>query len=192
MKNTFITDNSCSNEIESVFEQTDNSAKMFTEMSEKVVTAYTQDLDKLMNTIKAKAVDEVVSDTLLEGFIMELSNLLYFMGDRLESVGIKDDVTKLSAKEVYNRSYMDNISNVTDTKKKPTVAELTALAENDSRYQTVVNTIYSRTYRQIKFKIDAAYEMLSSLRKIVSKRMQEHQLDYTRNSGSIVTGSEEF
>lgn len=66
------------------------------------------------------------------------------------------------------------------------------MSENASRYETVVNSIYSRVYRQIKFKIDGAYEMLASLRKIVSKRMQENQLSYTRNSGSVVIGSEEF
>lgn len=192
MEKTFIENEQSKVEITNVFEKTDESSSLFTNISDEVVKAYTSDLDKLLVKIKENAVENTPSDNILEKLVMELSNILYFMGTRLESVGIKDDITKLSAKEVYNNSYTNNLTNVGDQKKKPTVAELTVMAENDSRYQTVVNNIYSRVYRQIKYKIDAAYEMLSSLRKIISKRMQENQLDYTRNTGSVVVGSEEF
>lgn len=192
MEKTFIENEQSKVEITKVFEKTDEASSLFTNISDEVVKAYTSDLDKLLVKIKENAVENTPSDNILEKLVMELSNILYFMGTRLESVGIKDDITKLSAKEVYNNSYTNNLTNVGDQKKKPTVAELTVMAENDSRYQTVVNNIYSRVYRQIKYKIDAAYEMLSSLRKIISKRMQENQLDYTRNTGSVVVGSEEF
>lgn len=192
MEKTFIENEQSKVEITNVFEKTDEASSLFTNISDEVVKAYTSDLDKLLVKIKENAVEHTPSDNILEKLVMELSNILYFMGTRLESVGIKDDITKLSAKEVYNNSYTNNLTNVGDQKKKPTVAELTVMAENDSRYQTVVNNIYSRVYRQIKYKIDAAYEMLSSLRKIISKRMQENQLDYTRNTGSVVVGSEEF
>lgn len=192
MEKTFIENEQSKVEITNVFEKTDKASSLFTNISDEVVKAYTSDLDKLLVKIKENAVENTPSDNILEKLVMELSNILYFMGTRLESVGIKDDITKLSAKEVYNNSYTNNLTNVGDQKKKPTVAELTVMAENDSRYQTVVNNIYSRVYRQIKYKIDAAYEMLSSLRKIISKRMQENQLDYTRNTGSVVVGSEEF
>ena len=144
-----------------------------------------------MNNIREDTIDNTPSDEILEKYVLELSNLLYFLGTRLETVGIKDDITKMSAKEVYNNTYTDNLD-VAPGGKKPTVAELNVMSENASRYETVVNSIYSRVYRQIKFKIDGAYEMLASLRKIVSKRMQENQLSYTRNSGSVVIGSEEF
>lgn len=192
MEKTFIENEQSKVEITNAFEKTDEASSLFTNISDEVVKAYTSDLDKLLVKIKENVVENTPSDNILEKFVMELSNILYFMGTRLESVGIKDDITKLSAKEVYNNSYTDNLTKVSDQKKKPTVAELTVMAENDSRYQTVVNNIYSRVYRQIKYKIDAAYEMLSSLRKIISKRMQENQLDYTRNTGSVVVGSEEF
>lgn len=192
MEKTFIENEQSKVEITNAFEKTDEASSLFTNISDEVVKAYTSDLDKLLVKIKENAVENTPSDNILEKFVMELSNILYFMGTRLESVGIKDDITKLSAKEVYNNSYTNNLTKVSDQKKKPTVAELTVMAENDSRYQTVVNNIYSRVYRQIKYKIDAAYEMLSSLRKIISKRMQENQLDYTRNTGSVVVGSEEF
>ena len=110
--------------------------------------------------------------------------MLYFVGQKLEIVGIRDDLSSLMAKEVYNNSYINNSLN-TDNNKKATVAELNVKAEEASRYQTVLNKIYSRTYKQLKCKIDAAYEMLASLRKVLSKRMLELQLNMSRNTTFI-------
>lgn len=191
MEDTFINKIDTEEKINTIFDNTDKNTNYFTQISDKVVTAYTNDLDALMNNIREDTIDNTPSDEILEKYVLELSNLLYFLGTRLETVGIKDDITRMSAKEVYNNTYTDNLD-VAPGGKKPTVAELNVMSENASRYETVVNSIYSRVYRQIKFKIDGAYEMLASLRKIVSKRMQENQLSYTRNSGSVVIGSEEF
>lgn len=191
MEDTFINKVDMEEKINTIFDNTDKNTNYFTQISDKVVTAYTNDLDTLMNKIREDTVENTPSDDILERYVLELSNILYFLGTRLETVGIKDDITKMSAKEVYNKTYSNNLD-VAPGGKKPTVAELNVMSENASRYETVVNSIYSRVYRQIKFKIDGAYEMLASLRKIVSKRMQENQLSYTRNSGSVVIGSEEF
>lgn len=191
MDDTFINKIDTEEKINTIFDNTDKNTNYFTQISDKVVTAYTNDLDTLMNKIREDTIDNTPSDEILEKYVLELSNLLYFLGSRLETIGIKDDITRMSAKEVYNNTYTDNLD-VAPGGKKPTVAELNVMSENASRYETVVNSIYSRVYRQIKFKIDGAYEMLASLRKIVSKRMQENQLSYTRNSGSVVIGSEEF
>lgn len=191
MEQTFINREDIGEKINNVFDETDKQTDYFTFISDKVVTAYTDDLNHLMTNIREDTIDNTPSDEILEKYVLELSNMLYFMGTRLESVGIKEDITKMSAKEVFNNTYSKNLE-VGPGGKKPTVAELNVMSEDASRYETVVNSIYSRVYRQIKFKIDASYEMLASLRKIISKRMQENQLSYTRNSGSVVIGSEEF
>lgn len=178
-------------QIDFVAEQTETNSVEYTGISDKLVVAYSSDLDALMNAIKVDCVDNEPSDKMLESYTMQLSNALYFIGQKLETVGIKEDLTKMAAKEAYNNAYMDHMDAGTGTK-KPTVAELTALAEDDSKYQTVINSIYSRVYRQLKYKVDAAYEMLSSLRKIISKRMQENQLSMARQNGGLVIGRDEF
>lgn len=176
--------------VKATADNAEQNSEYYTEISDSLVTSYSSDLDKLMERMRTDCVDNEPTDSVLEAYILELSNLLYFVGRNLESVGIKEDLTKLAAKEVYNNSYLGHMD--AGAGKKPTVAELTALSENDAKYQTVINSIYSHVYRQIKYKVDAAYEMLSSLRKIVSKRMQELQLSMARQTGGIVTGKEEF
>ena len=171
-----------------VMQETEEGVSYFTSISDQMVTEYTQDLDNVMIKINNDAVNADASDYQLEKYVLELSNILYFLGQKLETMGIKDDISKLNAKQVYNDAYLN--APLEDGKKKPTVAELTAMAEDESKYETIMNTIYSRSYRQIKFKIDAAYEMLASLRKIISKRMQEAQLSMQRNTGTLVMGTD--
>lgn len=181
------------NKIDCVFENTEGNVEYFVNISSKLVDAYTCDLTRLMDRIKYDIIDSEASDNQIEQHILELSNLLYYVGDKLESMGIKDDLSKIAAKEVYNNSYIERTQ---CEGKKPTVAELSALAEDDSRYENIVNMIYSRAYRQIKFKIDAAYEMLASLRKVLSKRMQDAQLAATRQPtmvpGVVLNNQEVF
>lgn len=178
------------NQIDELVRETEENVTYFTNISDSLVLGYTSDLDKLMIRVHVDTVENEATDDQLEKYILELSNTLYFIGSRLEAMGIKDDLSKLAAKQVYNESYLD--APVDAKGKKPTVAELSAMAENDSRYETIMNNIYSRAYRQIKYKVDAAYEMLASLRKVITKRMQEAQLAFQRNNGTLVMGTEEF
>lgn len=190
MNETFLTEKSKDVVVDEVVQSTEENSQYFTNISDSLVLGYTSDLDQLMIKIHVDTVENEATDVQLEKYILELSNALYFIGSRLEAMGIKDDLSKLAAKQIYNEAYLDA---PLDAKgKKPTVAELTAIAEDSSRYETIMNNIYSRTYRQIKYKVDAAYEMLASLRKVISKRMQEAQLTMQRNNGTLVMGTEEF
>jgi vacuolar-type H+-ATPase subunit B/Vma2 len=178
-------------QIDTAASQAEDNAGYYTNISDSIVKTYSEDLDKLMARIYEDCVNVEPSDKTLEAYTMELSNALYFIGARVESVGIKEDLTKMAAKEAYNDAYLNHMD-VADAKKKPTVAELTALSEDDSKYQQVINSIYTRVYKQLKYKVDSAYEMLNSLRKVISRRMQESQLSTMRSSGGVVYGKEEF
>ena len=191
MSESFLT-NPDNHKIHEVVTATEENSQEFTNISDSIVMSYTEDLDKLMTDMNRDVIQQEASDLLLERYCLELSNMLYFMGQKLENVGIKDDLSKLAAKEVYNGAYLNVGAH--ENGKKPTVAELTAVAESESKYETIMNNIYSRAYKQIKFKVDAGYDMLSTLRKIISKRMQEAQLSMIpRGHGdglNILTGEE--
>lgn len=188
MNDTFLS-NPDMNKVDEVVTTTENNVTQFNSITDNLVTAYTKDIDDLMLRVNADVVEVEASDNVLEKYILELSNALYFVGTKLEGMGIRDDLSKLAAKEVFNNAYLD--APLDEKGKKPTVAEITAMAEGESRYETIMNNIYSRAYRQIKYKVDAAYEMLASLRKILSKRMQDAALNNSTNHGSMVFGNEE-
>lgn len=192
MNDTLLT-NVQSEQMDKVVEVTESNVTYFTSISDKLVQSYTGDLDQLMRDLHTDAIKNDASDKELEKYLLELNNMLYFLGMKLETVGIKDDLSKLAAREAYNDAYLRNRLKDAEQRNKTTVAELTALAEEASRYETVLNALYSRVYKQIKFKMDAGYDMVNSLRKIITKRMQDQSLSmYTPRTNVNMNPGESF
>ncbi len=159
--------------VNDVIKEVNDNVEYFNSVSEDIIKKYCDPLDDIMKRIKVDVIDDPSPATdVLEKYLLELSNALYFIGEQVEKLGVYDDVSKASAKEVYNNLYVESQSNLVNGK-KPTVGESTAVAEKGSIYHNTVNSIYSRSYKTFKFKIDAAYDMVRSLSKIISKRMIE-------------------
>lgn len=142
-------------------------------ISDKIVESYTSDFDALMSDLKRDIIENEPNDILLEKYVLELNNTLYFLSSKLESIGIRDDLSKMATKEVFNAAYLESREKDMERKNKTTVAELTAIAEDASKYENILNSIYSRVYKQIKMKMDAGYDMVNTLRKIITRRMQD-------------------
>lgn len=169
------------NKVEELLTATAESVEYINTISEKVVQAYAKPLDSLMQDIYTNVVanTQVDGDT-LERYFLNLTNTLYFMGEKLEHLGLHDDLSKAQFKEAYNNAYID-AQTVLSSQAKPTVAMLTIAAENKSVNETIVNAIYSRSYKIFKFKVDSGFEMVKTLSKIISKRMSDNQLSDTPN-----------
>lgn len=173
--------------------ETQTNVEYFEKITEKVVLSYSGSLDKLMKDIYNDVLmkDQAPLNT-LEKYFLELSNCLYYMGDKLEHLGVYDVMSKNAYKEVYNKKYL-GLTDIGESKKKPTVAELTAMAESEAQYEGIVNDVYAKAYKIVKNKVDAATTMLNSISKIISKRMTEMQLNSVTPSGKqILNESYEF
>ena len=168
-------------QIESKLETTKENVSYISEIADKVVGAYTRSLDSLMQEIYKNVVEnDNASNNDLEKYFLRLTNTLYFMGEKLERLGLHDDVSKAQFREAYNNAYLDAQTSLS-AQGKPTVAMLTISAENGSVNETVVNAIYARSYKTFKFKVDSGFEMVKTLSKIISRRMSEDKLADTPN-----------
>lgn len=168
-------------QIESKLETTKENVAYISEITDKVVSAYTKSLDSLMQEIYKNVVqNDNASNNDLEKYFLKLTNTLYFMGEKLERLGLHDDVSKAQFREAYNNAYLDAQTSLS-AQGKPTVAMLTISAENGSVNETVVNAIYARSYKTFKFKVDSGFEMVKTLSKIISRRMSEDKLADTPN-----------
>jgi hypothetical protein len=182
--NTTFLDNVDTTKVTELLDKTSKNVEYFNNVTKQVTEEYTEHLDKLMQEfyIMQKDLDNVPTEK-LEQIYLELTNLLYFMGTKLEQLGMHNDMSKAMRQEVYNKAYLDNQVKDTDKKNKTTIAENQAVAEEASKYESAVNSIYDRSYKIIKFKIDAGYEFVNTLRKVISRRMQETELSmYSRRS----------
>lgn len=176
LNQTFLS-NADTERITAVMQETEENSAYFEDTSLRVVEAYTQSLDDLMKAIYQDIIlVDYPSELTLEKYFLELTNTVYFMGEKLESLGVRDDMSRAQYKEVYNAAYLGNQIKDVEKKNKTTVAENQAVAENAALYENTVNSIYSRAYKIFRYKIDAANEMIKSLSKIISRRMQESNL----------------
>ena len=150
----------------------------FSGVSIKTSEQYTVELDDLMkNLYKIIIKAEDVETVILERYYLELTNLLYFMAQRVEKLNVYSDLAKAKARETYNKHYLDYCSDKDDKGKSiRTVNENTALAEQETKYEGVVENIYRSAYTIAKNKVQAGFEMVNTLRKVLSNRGLEMQL----------------
>ena len=169
------------NKINEKIAEVEDNMTYFNSVFEKVVDGYTRSLDEIMAEIDDEIVTKDYPSTdVLEKYLLKLSNCIYFISERAEKLGIYDALTKTAFKETYNNIYLENQSSNVGVVggKKPTVAESTAIAENGSVYEATINDLYNRVYKTVKAKLDSADTMLSSISKLISRRMNEIQTQY--------------
>lgn len=164
-----------SNKIQQLMKDADENVSYYNSVTNYVISSYSDSLDDLMKKIYSEVIS--VSDPsiyVMEKYFLELSNAIYFMCSKLEQLGAYAYVSNSTYKEAYNRAYLDNQVSASESKdKKKTVSELTALSEESAKTEAITSDIYSRAYKVIKMKIDAAQTMVSSLSKVISRRQSE-------------------
>lgn len=154
------------------------SSSYFEDTLLQIVNAHSEVLDELMKNIYIDVIQvEYPSIDTLEKYFLELTNTLYFMGEKLELLGIRDTVSKSHYKEAYNKAYLANQIKDSDKKNKTTIAENQAVAETAAMYESTVNDLYKKAYQLVDYKIDAGQEMIKTLSKIITKRLNEMQLN---------------
>ena len=92
-------------------------------------------------------------------------------------LGFYDDMSKTNSKLAYNEAYFNTKTKQALQGNKPTVSDLQLQAENDSINEAVLNLIYSRSFKIIKVKLEAANEMIKTLSKILTSRISDKSLD---------------
>lgn len=157
---------------ESIMKNVDSISDTIKEISDGLVTKYCKDLDDIMLNIRTTLGQYNVSDEYLETSILGLANILYFVGSAQEDLGIKEDTCKAIRQEVYSKAREQATGK--------TVADKTAKAELIAQAETMTLAIYSRAYKKVKLRMDAGYEMLNSLKKVMNKRISELELSNSR------------
>ena len=156
-----------------IMQKVDNISDTIKEISDKLVEKYCEPLDVEMEVIRLELKENnSLTDDTLEKHILELANILYFTGSAQEDLGIKEDTCKAIRQEVYSKAREQATGK--------TVADKTAQAELIAQAETMTLAIYSRAYKKVKLRMDAGYEMLNSLKKVMNKRITEMELSNSR------------
>lgn len=151
-------------------------SKVIDTIVEGIIQPYCKDLDNYVKFIKECLKDGENPPTTdeLDDFCLNLSTYIYFAGGMTEQLGIRDDIAKAVYKEIYHTARA--------SQDKGTVADKDSLAELASQEEYIISSSYTRAYKTMKAKVENAQELLSSVKKVLSRRIQEIEL--TRMGGS--------
>ena len=163
-----ITDETAS-ALTTIQENIESNAGALDRIVDEIIAPYCRDLDKYVQFIKGclKDGENPPTNEELDDFCMNLSTYIYFAGGTCEYLGIRDDIAKAVYKEMYHTARASQSSG--------TVADKDSLAELASQEEYIVSAAYNRAYKIMKSKVDNAQELLSSCKKVLTRRISEFE-----------------
>lgn len=163
-----ITDENASS-LTKIQENIESNAGALDRIVDEIIAPYCRDLDKYVRFIKdcLKDGENPPTNEELDDFCMNLSTYIYFAGGTCEYLGIRDDIAKAVYKEMYHTARASQGTG--------TVADKDSLAELASQEEYIVSAAYNRAYKIMKSKVDNAQELLSSCKKVLTRRISEFE-----------------
>ena len=133
------------------------------------VNELTKELDCLIDQMHKKVLREEyqISDKELEKLIIRLPILIYELNNVLMKAGIREDLSKIIKQINYNQAF---------SIQEGTIADKKSGAELAVKEEQLLETTWKRSVKIISRKMDLANDLLSSCKKIFSKRIEEVNL----------------
>lgn len=143
-------------------------------LSNQLIEAYSKDLDSaiseldmIMESIGENSIEDI-PDSQIEYYCVKIPALMYYAGQRVEELGMQADLASNAKKTAQNEAML---------KVTGTVQEKKARVEQITEDKALVEAIYRRAYNSLKVKLEMAEKIYSGLKKALSKRIAEVDLD---------------
>lgn len=162
-------DNLSAETLNEKIDKVDHNAKMIDEIVSKIVKQYCGPLDDLVKQAKdiMDDLNNPPSDEELDSFAMRLPCQLYFTSDAMESLGLKEDISRAAEKEVFN---------LARSKIEGTVSDKDSAGQLASQYEAITTTVMSRAYKKVKARTEVGLELLSSIKKVITRRISSFEI----------------
>lgn len=150
------------------------------QLSNQLIEDYSKDLDSaiseldiIMDSIGENSIEDI-PDSQIEYYCVKIPALMYYAGQRVEELGMQADLASNSKKNAQNEAML---------KVSGTVPEKKARVEQLTEDKALVEAIYRRAYNTLKVKLEMAEKIYSGLKKALSKRIAEADLNrYSKDS----------
>lgn len=144
------------------------------QLSNQLIEDYSKDLDSaiseldiIMDSIGENSIEDI-PDSQIEYYCVKIPALMYYAGQRVEELGMQADLASNSKKNAQNEAML---------KVSGTVPEKKARVEQLTEDKALVEAIYRRAYNTLKVKLEMAEKIYSGLKKALSKRIAEVDLN---------------
>lgn len=125
------------------------------------------ELDMIMESIGENSIEDI-PDNQIEYYCVKIPALMYYAGQRVEELGMQADLASNAKKTAQNEAML---------KVTGTVQEKKARVEQITEDKALVEAIYRRAYNSLRVKLEMAEKIYSGLKKALSKRIAEVDLD---------------
>ena len=125
------------------------------------------ELDMIMESIGENSIEDI-PDSQIEYYCVKIPALMYYAGQKVEELGMQADLASNEKKTALNEALL---------KASGTVPEKKAQAEKITEDKALVEAIYRRAYNSLKVKLEMAEKIYSGLKKALTKRISETDLD---------------
>ena len=158
----------------------------FDQIGKPILDEYSKDLDEKVTAIRTYLNNVRLYDLdfdlpSLQKALLDLTSTIFFTNEKLERLGVLEDVSKLQYQTTYNQAYLDKQGSY-EAGTKYSVQQLKSYADQEALSDSILNSIYSHCAKILKAKIDSANEVSKALSKILSSRMLEMQMMQYNNS----------
>lgn len=144
------------------------------QLSNNLIAEFSKDLDSavseldmIMESIGENSIEDI-PDSQIEYYCVKIPALMYYAGQRVEELGMQADLASNNKKVAQNEAML---------KVTGTVPEKKARVEQLTEDKVLVEAIYRRAYNSLRVKLEMAEKIYSGLRKALSKRIAEVDLD---------------
>ena len=138
------------------------------ELVNSIVAESCGGLDDYMQSIDNMLIkDSDIPTETIENMMLNINSMLYWIGNGLEQVTIRESMAKMVHDEVYNKAYNSAEGTIGDKK---------ASAILEAQQEDIIKTCFTAALKLYQFKIDRAAEMSSALKKILTRRISELEL----------------
>ena len=152
---------------------TENTGKLNKIVVEQMFSM-TKELDKLILEVKEGIKSNSLTDIELEKYLILLSTEIYYQGQTQEYLSLKHQVSKVHYKQKYN-SYHKRAEGTQSDKK--------SYAESKTNLEQLEVSLTESLYQRIKLKLESAFEVMNSIKKVINRRISENEL--SQNSSSV-------
>ena len=136
------------------------SNELIADFSKELDSAISE-LDMIMESIGENSIEDI-PDSQIEYYCVKIPALMYYAGQRVEELGMQVDLASNAKKSAQNEA-MVKVSGTVQEKK--------------ARVEQLTEAIYRRAYNSLKVKLEMAEKIYSGLKKSLSKRIAEVDLD---------------
>lgn len=165
-------------QLDGLMEETRANVQYFNNTCNQIVSKYSEALDNLMKDLYVDCIkDSNPTMQTLERYYLELSNMMYFMNEQLEQLGIESDMAEKMNEDKYSRGYIKASELRDENGKKKAVEELKAIANTGSQYESVQSSIFEHAYKVVRGKVSSGQSMMDTLRRIISTRTEAMKMD---------------